>query len=182
MKNSELIALNSKVFHAREEWHELTEKHLLYEKNYQGKSERSKQKTIYFVKRGKWVGVILRKISYFQNKFQLLDCVGSMKPKRLWLPTIIENADEVTVVFYAAISQRQLSPKQTIKYTSKHNIDNKHGNDKKNYVRTHTGRNYKIRVMHEGAVKYYPFTEWVICLCKNNELPIIKNIKNKGRD
>ena len=107
--------------------------------------------------------------------------MGSTKPKRLWLPTIIENADEITVVVYSALSQRQLSPDQVEKFKSKYEGDYISHTDRGDFICTPTGRDYKIRVEYEGTVTYYPFSEWVICLCKNNKLPEVKNIKNKGR-
>jgi len=180
MNDTDLIALNRKVFYARKEWYELIDKYFIDERYYQGNSDRSKVKTIYFVERGRWAEEILRKIKFFQNKFINLGYVGLSKPKRLWLPTVIEGADEITVVAYAAYSQRQMSADQTRNYKSKHGKDSISSTDKKGVFRTASGRDYKIRVAFEGTIAYYPFTEWVICLCKNKKLPEVKNLKNKS--
>lgn len=181
MNKTELIALKRKVFYARLRWYDLLDKYFLGEKSYRGKSNRSTVKTIYFVSRGEWAYKLLRDIKSLQTKINSFGYDGSKKPRKLWLPTVIENADIITVVAYAAYSERNLSLEQAEKFIAKHGFDHDICNTAEYSALTHTGRNYKIRVEYQGEITYHSFTEWVVCLCTNKKLPQIKNFKDKGR-
>jgi hypothetical protein len=117
------------------------------------------------------------------NKIKLLGYQGSRKPRSLWLPTVIENADTISVVTYPSMSVRKLTPHQAINFVKKYDIKLKIMNDVFYKASIPTGFDYCLHVEYLGETILYPFTEWVVCICENNKLPdLVKRVKDKSAE
>ncbi|MBK7491764.1 MAG: hypothetical protein IPI17_06980 [Nitrosomonas sp.] len=148
----------------------------------QGESERSPKKILYFVKPESWWKEMQTEINELEIEIKEAGFVGRKKPRSLWLPTMIENATEITIKVYQARSVRPVSIDTAQNFASKApgNKDATHQLMTRNKkikcgIDALTGRNYKLRVITtlSSEILYANFTDWTVCLCSDGTLPDI---------
>jgi hypothetical protein len=146
----------------------------------QGESERSPEKNLHLVKPGKWYTNFQREVNQLAAKIEKAGFVGRKKPRSLWLPTLIENAAEITIKAYQAKSIRRVSLEAAENFAKKNGISEQKIKEKiidkgkkKRSIDSRTGINYKLRVVtaDTSKVEYYQFSDWAVCLCSKNKQP-----------
>lgn len=176
-----LKALKRNVLNKRRDCYEYLNTNNLSKKRYKGESTRSKEKVIYFINKNVKSNAVINGINLLKKRILRLGYEGLKTPRSLWLPTIIENADEISVIAYPAYSKRKLNSELKEKLIENDGSKSIFSGKTGDYAKTRSGRNYKIRVTFlDDAVKYYPFSKWVICVCKNKKLPVIKKMIDKS--
>lgn len=169
-------ALIKKTNAARIRWRKIVKSEELDCYIFQGDSERSPKKILYFVKPGSWWKEMQEEIKELETEIKQAGFAGRKKPRGLWLPVMIEDAVEITVKIYQAKSVRPVSIDTAINFKSEARFGNQVRlgvtKDESNQygIDSRTGRNYQLRVTTLSSKKtYYKFTNWTVCLCPNNK-------------
>lgn len=173
-------ALVKEVDKFRSKWLEFVNLNELKCYYVQGESERSPKKNLYLVKPGKWYTNFQRKVNQLAAKIEKAGIAGRKKPRSLWLPTLIENASEITIKAYQAKSIRRVSQEAAEDFARKVGISESRikekiivNGKKKRSIDSKTGKNYKLRVVttHPSKKYFCPFSNWAVCVCSENKLP-----------
>ncbi len=172
-RKRQTIKLRKLFFDIQNECEEHAKKFALKEKRIQSRSNRSKTKSLYFLERDEWSETFLKKVNALQKKAARLGFKGRKKPRDFWIPTIIEHATKVQFVIYQAKAVRKLSMSQARAFAEKYEFE-KLDNTQSYSAEYYNGRDCNIRVEHESLIKYYPFSDFAICLCDSNKTPKIK--------
>lgn len=165
------------VMETRERWLKVIEEKSIDKKTYINKSsERGQKKILYFIRPSKpWWPEIRAEIDALNVKLKEYKETGKSVSRVLWLPTVIKDAQQVTVRIYEARSDRKVTFETAKKFAQKSgvsaNILNEMTENQEYRISGLTGRQYKIFVSRDTGTKEYPFTEWAICLCPGGELP-----------
>lgn len=182
----ELKQFKRSLFKERLNWYDylIESGRLMGEKKFTEKSARCNERWLLFINRNKWTrSHIQAKINKFSRKIDSLGFHGPKKPRTLWLPTVIENADmsDISIVAYPSVSVRSVTLKQAEDLIIKHELKDK-VNKKMSYKASYpSGYNYKIHVEYLNEITLYPLTEWVVCVCDKNEMPSFTlRIKDKS--
>lgn len=162
---------------ARIRWRKIVISKKLKRYIFQGDSERSPKKILYFVKPGSWWKEMQEEINELETEIKEAGFVGRKKPRELWLPAMIEDAVEITVKIYQAKSVRPASIDTAVNFKSKahfgNNVHLRITKDKPSQygIDSRTGRNYQLRVKTASSSKisYYKFTNWTVYLYSKNK-------------
>ncbi|MDP3281448.1 MAG: hypothetical protein Q8M57_10455 [Nitrosomonas sp.] len=174
-------ALIKKVEATRSRWRKIVISKKLDRYTTQGESERSPKKILYFVKPGSWWKNMQGEINELEIEIKEAGFAGRKKPRSIWLPTMLENAVEITIKAYQAKAVRSVSIDTAHNFKSDarsgHNVRLRGTKDNpRNYgIDSLTGRNYKLRVITtlSSDILYENFTNWTVCLCSDGTLPDI---------
>ena len=165
------------VAEARERWLKVIEEKSFEEKICENKSsERGQKKILYFIRPSKpWWPEIRAEIDALNVKLKEYKETGKSVSRILWLPTVIKDAQQITVKIYEARSDRKVTFETAKKFAQKSgvsaNILNEMSENQEYRISGLTGRQYKIFVSRDTGTEEYPFTEWAICVCPGGELP-----------
>lgn len=165
------------VVEARERWLKVVEEKSFDKKIYLNKSsERGQKKILYFIRPIRsWWPDIRDEINALNVKLKEYKETGKSVSRNLWLPTVIKDAQQVTVRIYEARSDRKVTFETAKKFAQKSgvsaNILNEMTENQEYRISGLTGRQYKIFVSKDTGTKEYPLTEWAICLCPGGEFP-----------
>lgn len=172
--------LRKQIAEARARWEKTIQENLITKRTAQGGSERSPQKILYIARSGGWFDELKNEVSALQAKIKRAGYTGAMKPRAIWLPTIIENPKKITLVTYQAISNRKITLSQARASAKKAGL-NKRLSDKKIYTKkSTTGINYKLRSTDGIHKVYHGFSEWALCICHDEKsLPQLKKAHGK---
>lgn len=179
-KKRQLIRLRKEIIDSRRRWLEKIQPQIIKIEKIQGESERALEKILYFVNSGSWVVEIQTEIDKLKARINRAGYRGSGIPRKLWLPTIIQNADKVTLRIYDARSVRRVSLESAQKLAAKNDVEDeivqKHliNPKTKRWRSSETGRNYQFFVSTSSGIDEYSFTDWTICLCKDKKPPIFE--------
>ncbi|MDO9000885.1 MAG: hypothetical protein Q7W45_14045 [Bacteroidota bacterium] len=169
--------LLAEVMEARERWLKVVEEKSIDKKIYINKlSERGQKKILYFIRPSKsWWPEIRAEIDALNIKLKEYKETGKSVSRDLWLPTVIKDAQHITVRIYEARSDRKVTFEAAKKFAQKAGVVDKildEMTENHQYrISGLTGRQYKIFVSRDTGTEEYPFTEWAICVCPGGELP-----------
>lgn len=165
------------VAEARERWLKVVEEISIDKKIYINKSsEHGQKKILYFIRpiKPRWPE-IRTEIDALNIKLKEYKETGKSVSRDLWLPTIIKDAQQITVRIYKARSDRKVSYEAAKRFAQKAeasvDILNEMTQNQEYRISGLTGRQYKIFVSRDTGTEKYPFTEWAICVCPGGELP-----------
>lgn len=179
-KKRQLIRLRKEIIDSRRRWLEKIQPQIIKIEKIQGESERALEKILYFVNSGSWVAEIQTEIDKLKARINRAGYSGSGIPRKLWLPTIIQNAEKVMLKIYDARSVRRVTLESAQKFAAKNDVEDeivqKHLIKPriKRWRSSETGRNYQIFASTSSGIDEYSFTDWTICLCKGKKLPIFE--------
>lgn len=165
------------VMETRERWLKVIEEKSFEEKTCLNKSsERGQKKILYFIRPIKpWWPKIRDEIDELNLKLKEFKETRKSVSRNLWLPTIIKDAQQVTVRIYEARSDRKVTYEAAKKFAQKAGVSstilNEMAENHEYRISGLTGRQYKIFVSRDTGTEEYPFTEWAICVCPGGELP-----------
>ena len=173
-------ALIKETTEARIRWHKIVKSNELEKYIFQGNSARSPKKYLYLVKPGPWWKKMQAEINELEIEIKEAGFVGRSKPRRLWLPELIKDAAEITVITYQAKSSRAVSSEAAADFAHKAGLKEteikktvvKNGR-KKRSIDSKTGLDYQLRVITTSSfrIKYKSFPNLTVCLCSNEKLP-----------
>ncbi|MDP3662902.1 MAG: hypothetical protein U1D41_00515 [Nitrosomonas sp.] len=170
-------SLLSDILEARERWLAIIEEKNIGKKVYRNKSsKRGQKKILYSIQPlSEWLTEIKNEFIDLSKKLTKFKKSNKSVSRNLWLPTVIRNAQQVTVRIYEARSDRKVTYEAAKKFAQKAgvsaNILNEMAENHEYRISGLTGRQYKIFVSRDTGTKEYPFTEWAICVCPEEELP-----------
>jgi hypothetical protein len=182
-KKRQLIRLRKEIIDSRRRWLEKIQPNIIKIEKIQGESERALEKILYFVSYGSWVAEIQTEIDKLKARINRAGYSGSEMPRKLWLPTIIQNAEKVMLKIYEAKSVRRVSLESAQKFAAKNDVEDeivqKHliKAGIKRWRSSETGRNYQIFASTLSGTDAHSFTDWTICLCEGKKLPIFEKEK-----
>jgi len=173
-------ALIKETKEARIRWQSIVKSNKLDNRIFKGKSKRSPKKCLYLVKPGPWWKEMQVEIKKFEDKIKKAGYVGRSKPRRLWLPIMIEGAVKITIKTYQAKSIRVVSLEAAKEFATKAGLKKaeikttvvKNGKMKRS-IDSKTGLDYQLRVVTtlSSKINYYKFPKWAVCLCSDKKLP-----------
>ena len=102
-------SLRKIVLEARQRWEESIKKNILFCYIDKGESERSPQKTIYFIRPGINWNKVKKEREKLEARIARTDKRVLGSSRSLWLPTVIENAEKITISIYDAASTKNIS-------------------------------------------------------------------------
>lgn len=169
--------LLNEVMKARDRWLEIIKKKKIKEKIAGNiSSERSPRKTLYFVRPSEsWWPEIKAEIDELKSKLTEFKKSGKSVSRKLWLPTVINGAQHITLRIYKARSERKVTFETAKKFAQKTDISKKAletMNENQEYrINSSTGRKYLLSATNDSGTENYAFTEWALCLCPGEDIP-----------
>lgn len=146
----------------------------------QGESDRSQKKLLYLVPPEIWNEVTSDEMDLLKTELDRAKESGHKIPRKVWLPTVIKDAERILAKSYEAKSVKKVSLKSARRFALKAGLDKKtidkflHDENEEFWTSTVTGRKYKLKVSNMYNNKIYPFTDWAVCLCTKDSIPILK--------
>lgn len=148
----------------------------------QGDSDRSQKKILYLVTPEIWSEVASDEMDFLKAELDQEKERGHKLPRKVWLPTVIKNAEEVFAKSYEAKSVKKVTLKAARRFALKAGLDKKTmdkfliDENEEFWTSTITGRKYKLKVTDSYTYesKIYPFTDWAVCLCTKDSIPSLK--------
>ena len=180
-KNKRLFKLRKEVIDARGRWENLVKNNKVARYTAKGVSERSPLKVLYIARSGKWWNDVKRELAGLQAKIEKAGYASSRKPRTLWLPEVIENPRMIRLQTYPAISVRKVSVETARDFARKAGCAAKLSSSKAYFIKSITGRNYKLLVTYESNNQCHRFTEWAVCIFQNrSSMPCFKKDLNQS--
>lgn len=146
----------------------------------QGESDRSQKKVLYLVLPKIWNEIARDELDSLKAELDKAKTSGIKISRKLWLPTVIENAEKILAKAYEAKSVKRVSLKTARKFALKAGLDKKtiekylSNEDDERWTSTVTGKKYKLVVTNLYGNTIYPFTDWAVCLCSKKTIPELK--------
>ena len=174
-------ALIEEVNAARNKWKKFAETKSIRVYEMERDFDRSPMKYIYMVPASPRWNAIKSEINNLETKIKRAGFIGRKKPRSLWMPTILEDASDITIKKYQAKSNRRVSLDTAKSFAAREGLSNsrisnnqKLKGKKKRSIDTYTGYRYKLHVLTKSDETYYSdFTEWVVCICSSRKRPQI---------
>ena len=172
-----LNKLRNKLIDARERWLEIILEKQVLQKKINTLDRRSPQRVIYLAYEGEWWKEIKKEICSFNNRIKR--STSKHQRQALWIPTAIEFPNRVQSIEYLKKSVRKVSFAQATAFAKKSGWQQPLEPQKRYLIKGRTGKNYKLKVVTDGKpIEYLPFTDWVICICKDeHSIPKLKRKK-----
>ncbi|MBS0588333.1 MAG: hypothetical protein JSS37_10380 [Proteobacteria bacterium] len=148
-----------------------------------GESTRSQKKTLYLVPPKVWSKVAKKELETLRKELAAIKNKGLPISRKLWLPTVIEDANEVVAKIHEAKSVRKVPLETARKFAKKAGLNKKeieeylNSKDSTFWIKTMTGKKYKLNASNVYGSKDYAFTDWAVCLCDKETIPILKKRK-----
>lgn len=182
MDKDKLASCKARLHSDKANWYEYltTEGRLLDRKIIPCKNNRGYDREILFISKRKWLlSKYDNEIISWEKRINSFGFHGAKKPRSLWLPTVIYDADVITVDAYPSYSVKKLPSEQAAIFVAKYKLKFKVENNRYYKATITTGLNYKFRVESFGEPRRYPLSKWAVCVCNNDEIPSFKNLKIK---
>jgi hypothetical protein len=183
-------SLRKIVLEARQRWEESIKKNILFCYIDKGESERSPQKTIYFIRPGINWNKVKKEREKLEARIARTDKRVLGSSRSLWLPTVIENAEKITISIYDAASTKNISLDKAQEFLAKAKLEGVIDKEavidtsKKYFIRAQTGRGHEITVetLRESESVKHTCTNWLICLCSRKMLPILERNRVRSKE
>jgi len=167
--------LRNDIISARARWEKVVKENLITTRTAIGSTSRSPHKTLYIARDGAWWKTMKDEMKRLEERIARTAKKGSKQPRILWLPSVIENPNKIKLQIYPAYSTRKVSLVQARYYASKLGRIKPLSSKKSYSIRSATGNSYKLRITHKSKKSYVPFTEWAVCICRNESpIPALK--------
>lgn len=186
-KQRRINRICAEIIEARNRWERLIHENCILRRTAKGPSDRSPLKILYIVLEGEWLNEVRDDILRWSKKLDRTEN-STLKTQRraVWLPEVIENAEEIRLTAYAAERRKRVTLGEAREYAKRNGdkiiaaINLRDERARASYeIRYKTGKKYRLRVTDWSGKKHLrSFPAWSVCICSDlDSVPALRRDK-----
>lgn len=176
------IRMRNLVLGARERWQKYALENIEAERSVGGQNKYSQKKILYIARHGEWFDKVEKEMGELNAKIARAIYADPTEKRLLWLPTIIDNPEMITLKINRAVSVKEVLIGKAKEFTERAQCKDILPENTIYVIKTVTGAAHKLEVKHkENKISRVPFTKWALCICRD-KLPLLKRRKKQVDD